>query len=187
MASIEDLKSLISQSGGMASPNLYRVELPSINGLSTRTLNLLCKATNLPGRQVITNTRSIGAVDQKVAYSVATEDVSMSFHVPNDYKVRQYFEDWQALAIDPDTHEIGYTNEYAKTVKIHQLKKGIGLPLFNNNFIDIDLVSADKIVYTCELYEAFPTTVTAIELSDATENATVELLVQLSYRKWKVV
>lgn len=186
MPSIEELKSLISQSGGMAAPNLYRVELPSINGISTRDLNLLCKATNLPGRQVITNDRIIGAVSQKVAYSTAHEDVDMSFHVPNDYKIRTYFEAWQALAIDPNTHEIGYLNEYAKTVKIHQLKKGIGLPLYSNNFLDIDLISADQIMFTCELYEAFPTTVTAIELSDATENATVELLVQLSYRKWKV-
>jgi len=186
MASIEELKGLISNSGGMAVPNLYRVELPSINGYSTRDLNLLCKATNLPGRQVITSNRTIGAIDQKVAYNTAHEDINMSFHVPNDYKIRTYFESWQALAIDPNTHEIGYLNEYAKTVKIHQLKRGIGLPIYSNNFIDIDLVSADKIMYTCELYEAFPTTVSAIELSDATENATVELLVQLSYRKWKM-
>ena len=186
MASIEELKSLISNSGGMAAPNIYRVELPSINGYSTRNLNLLCKATNLPGRQILTNDRIIGAVDQKVAYSTAHEDVTMSFHVPNDYKIRMYFEAWQALAIDPTTHEIGYLNEYAKTVKIHQLKRGIGLPLYSNNFLDIDLISAEKIMFTCELYEAFPTTVTAIELSDATDNASVELLVQLSYRKWKV-
>ena len=186
MASIEELKSLISQSGGLAVPNLYRVELPSINGMSIRDLNLLCKAVNLPGRLVMTNNRTIGAIDQKVAYSVAHEDINLTFHVPNNYKIRTYFEDWQALAIDPDTHEIGYLNEYAKTVKIHQLKRGISLPLYNNDFIDIDFVTADKIVYTCELYEAFPTAVTAIELSDATENATVELTVQLSYRKWKM-
>jgi len=186
MASIEELKSLISKSGGLAVPNLYRVELPSINGYSTRDLDLLCKATNLPGRQIITNNRTIGAVDQKVAYNTAHEDINMSFHVPNDYKIRTYFESWQALALDPDTHEIGYLNEYARTVKIHQLKRGIALPIYSNNFIDIDLVSADKIMFTCELYEAFPTSVSAIELSDATENATVELLVQLSYRKWKM-
>ena len=146
MASIEELKGLISQSGGMAVPNLYRVELPSINGTSLRDLNLLCKATNLPGRQVMTNNRIIGAVDQKVAYSIATEDINMSFHVSNDYKIRKYFEDWQALAIDPNTYEIGYLNEYAKPVKIHQLKKGIGVALFDNNFINIDLMSADQIV-----------------------------------------
>lgn len=186
MASIEELKGLISQSGGMAVPNLYRVELPSINGMSARDLNLLCKATNLPGRQVMTNTRTIGAIEQKVAYSVTTEDVSLSFHVPNDYRVRKYFEDWQALAIDPNTHEIGYITEYAKTVKIHQLKPGIGLPIYSDRIFDIDLISKEKIMYTCELYEAFPTTVTAIELSDASENVTVELLVQLSYRKWKM-
>jgi hypothetical protein len=185
MASIEELKGLISQSGGMAVPNLYRVELPSINGMSTRDLNLLCKATNLPGRQVMTNNRIIGAIDQKVAYSKAQDDVSMSFHVSNDYKIRKYFEDWQALAIDPNTHEIGYLNEYAKTVKIHQLKKGIGLALFDNNFINIDLLSADKIVYTCELFEAFPTTLNPIDLTDDAENGTVMLSVTFSYRNWK--
>jgi len=48
------------------------------------------------------------------------------------------------------------------------------------------LISKEKIMYTCELYEAFPTTVTAIELSDASENTAVEIQVQLSYRKWKI-
>lgn len=186
MASIEELKSLISNSGGMAMANYYKVELPSINGTSTRDLNLLCKAVNLPGRQIITNNRTIGAVDQKVAYNVAHEDVNLTFHVMNDYKIRTYFEAWQALAVDPNTLELGYLNEYAKTVKIHQLKKGIGLPLYSDRIFDIDLISADKVMYTCELYEAFPTTVSAIELSDASENVTVELLVQLSYRKWKM-
>jgi hypothetical protein len=186
MASIQELKSLISQSGGLAMANYYRVELPSINGMSTRDLNILCKATNLPGRQIMTNNRTIGAIDQKVAYSVAHDDINLSFHVPNDYKIRTYFESWQAMAIDPVTHETGYLNEYAKTVKIHQLKRGTSLPLFNNSVLDVDLFTSDSIMFTCELYEAFPTTVTAIELSDATENATVELIVQLSYRKWKM-
>jgi hypothetical protein len=104
----------------------------------------------------------------------------------NDYKIRTYFESWQALAIDPNTHEIGYLNEYAKTVKIHQLKRGIGLPIYSDRIFDIDLISKDKIMYTCELYEAFPTTVTAMELSDASENTAVEIQVQLSYRKWKM-
>ena len=186
MASIEELKSLISNSGGIAMANHFRVELPSINGMSTRDLDLSCKAVNVPGRQVMTNNRIIGAIDQKVAYNSASEDVSLSFHVMNDYKIRTYFESWQALAIDPNTHEIGYLNEYAKTVKIHQLKPGIGLPIYSDRIFDIDLISKEKIMYTCELYEAFPTTVTAIELSDASENATVELIVQLSYRKWKM-
>jgi hypothetical protein len=187
MASIEELKSLISNNGGVAQSNLFKVELPAIDGTPIRTLNLLCKAASLPGMQVVTQDRIIGAVDTKIAYSQLHDDVTLTFHVLNDYGIRNYFESWINLAIDRTTYEIGYYNEYAKTVKIYQLKKGVGFPLYSNSFIDVDLISSDKIVSGVELQGAFPTTMNSIELSDATQNTPVELTVQLSFRKWKTL
>ena len=49
---IDDFKSQIGQGGGMAMGNLYKIFLPPIKG-DAREMNMLCKATSLPGRQIL--------------------------------------------------------------------------------------------------------------------------------------
>ena len=187
MANIDELKGLINKSGGIARNNLFRVELPIIPGvaLNSRDLDVLCSGAILPGRQIMTTERTIGTFTQKVAYSQLYDDVQLTFHVMNDYKIKSYFEAWQNICLDQNTGELGYTNEYAKPVKIHQLKKGFGYPVYDNGTIDIDFVTRDQIVYSVELFDAFPTTMNAIELSDTQENTGMSLTVALAYRKWR--
>lgn len=166
MLQIEEFKSAIRT--GLARSNLFQVNLPTIAGSPLTTAaerNLLCKATNLPGRQIVTNERMIGMKAEKMPYAFLQDDVSMTFHVTNDYALKRYFEAWQALIIDPDTYELSFKNEYARQVKIHQLD--------HQGFI----------IYTCNLLEAFPTTMNAIELNNE-PNGLVEINVQLSYRDW---
>jgi hypothetical protein len=49
--------------------------------------------------------------------------------------------------------------------------------------IDLNLLTGDKIAYTCILDKAYPTTLNAIELSDDGQN--LQLDVQLSYKNWR--
>ena len=192
MAGIEELKSIVSKRGGVARANLYRVDLPPIpnSPLSTSELNILCSAAQLPGRMLGSHDKIIGSFNQKIAYSEIHEDINLSFTVMNDYGIRKYFEQWQSLVLNKDTYEIGYIlgpNGYGRTVKIHQLKKGIGLPIFSNPFIDIDLYTRDQIVYSVELQEAYPINIGSIELYDASASEAIQMTVQLSYRKWKTL
>ena len=86
--------------------------------------------------------------------------------------------------------EVGYLNEYAFNVKIHQLKIGFGAPTYQTPFgipklppmasnlidkfignkplggvisalrgeLDLGFIGQDDTVYSCELIQAFPTT-----------------------------
>lgn len=186
--SIDQLKSLISDKGGMARPNVFRVELPSLPGATSSTLNLLCKDVVLPGRQILSRERQIGIPIEKMAYGYAVDDVPMTFHVLNDYGVKQYFEYWQNLAVNQNTYELGYKDDYAKQVKIQQLRKGIAFPGFNRSFgifeIDIDFISSADVVYECILEDAYPTTMNALQLNNELDGV-LELNVQLSYRNWR--
>jgi len=130
MARIEDLKGLVSKSSGIAKGNIYRVFLPSMPGATSREINLLCSNVNLPGRQIMTQERKIGTIMQKVAYDQAYDDVNMTFLLLNDYGIKNYFESWQALALDPNTLEPNYHSEYTFDVKIQQLKRGFTLPIY---------------------------------------------------------
>ena len=56
---IDDFKSQVGKGGGIAMGNLYKIFLPPING-DAREMNLLCKATSLPGRQILSTEKQMG-------------------------------------------------------------------------------------------------------------------------------
>jgi len=89
---IDQFKSLVTQRNGIARPNLFRVKLPTLPGATSEELNILCKDVTIPGRQILTSNRQIGMKLEKIPYGYSVPEVSMTFHVLNDYGVKEYFE-----------------------------------------------------------------------------------------------
>jgi hypothetical protein len=207
---VDYFKGFIGSKDGIARSNLFRVKLPSLPGATSEEMNILCKDVQLPGRQIITNERMIGLTQQKLPYGYAVSEVSMTFHVMNDYGVKEYFETWQNLAVNQQSKTVGYQRGprgYARTVEIEQLKKVTKLPKNMNqkNFsegplggflpklTDLDIVQKfygftdqinDVVVYRCKLIDAFPTGMTAIQLNNELDGI-VELNIQMSYTNWE--
>lgn len=205
---IDDFKSEVGKGGGIAMGNLYKIFLPPLKG-DARSLNMLCKAASLPGRQILSTEKQMGLDTTKIAYGYAVDDVTLTFHCLNDMKVREYFETWQNLAVNQETKEVGYFNEYTHPVIIQHIKKGISFPIKKKKLfdsgkipssirgrlprlgpldlaqgeIDLNAVFGDDITYTLLLDKAYPTTLNAIELSD--DGQLLEVSVQLSYKNWK--
>lgn len=172
---IDNFKSAISARSGLARTNLFKVFLPSAASLgltdaqaegSTTTLDLMCNATQLPGRQIATNERMIGMKSEKMPYGYLTDDVTLSFYDNNKYSIRRYFSGWQESMVSSDRREIKYKNEYAKLVGIHQLNK------------------QGELVYKVTLLEAFPTTVNVIDLNND-QDGLVQCNVTLSFTDWR--
>lgn len=208
MISIDDFKSQVGKGGGMAMGNLFKIFLPPLTG-DAREMNLLCKAASLPGRQILSTEKQIGLQTTKVAYGHAVEDITLTFYCLNDMKVREYFEIWQNLAVNQETQEVGYFDNYTHPVIIQHIKKGTAFPIkkkeiydagkipsFIRNRLprlgpldlaqgefDLNLVFGDDITYTVVLDKAYPTTLQAIELSN--DGELLEVTVQLSYKNWK--
>lgn len=208
-ASIEEFKGMVAAKGGLARSNLFVVTFPSLPGASSRDVNLLCKDVQLPGRQITTQDRQIGVKSVKLPYGFLTEDISLTFHVMNDWGIKSYFESWQALAVNPVTYEINYKQSYVRPVTITAMKKGWSLPVFNKPLgipklpsefqnrlpkigpidlaqgeIDIDLGTSDQKLYEVKLINAFCTTMNQINLNNEA-NGLVELNIQLSYDNWE--
>lgn len=192
MASIEDLKGKLTSKNGIAAANQYRVELPRFGGASSRTLDVVCKEVNMPGKQVLTLDRQIGIFQEKIANGFAIEEVNMVFHVLNDYGVKKWFDSWQKTIVgdigndDMPMGFVGYKNDYAKSIKIHQLRKPIARFGFDLGPLDINFDAFGSTIYSVELLEAFPTTLTSIALSNDPDGL-VEVSITFSYTKWKVV
>jgi hypothetical protein len=205
---IDDFKSQVGKGGGFAMGNLFKIFLPPLKG-DAREMNLLCKAASLPGRQITSIEKPMGLQNTKIAYGYAVDDVTLTFHCLNDMKIREYFETWQNLAVNQETLEVGYYNEYTHPVIIQHIKKGTSFPikkkkLFDSGKLpssianrlprlgpldlaqgefDLNAVFGDDITYTLLLDKAYPTTMNAIELSD--DGQLLEVTVQLSYKNWK--
>jgi len=199
-ASVDKIKSVIAQKGGLARPNNFMVELPSLN-IDNREMNLLVRTASLPGKQILTHDRRIGMEFEKIAYGYAVEDVSMSFLVMNDYGVKKYFDEWRELILTEDAHTVAYKTEYQRRIVIHQLANsvpslfasaainvgplsagvsaGIGLPFGGN-------LNITTSIYACELIDAFPTSIGEIGFNNDADGFT-EMTVQFSYTNWKTV
>lgn len=202
VATIDQFKSLVSNRGGIARPNLFRIKFPSLAGASSEEVNILCKDVQLPGRQIMTNERRIGLQLEKVPYGYAVNDISVTFHVMNNYGIKEYFETWQNLAVNQQTKEVGYQSDFARDIEIEQFQKVTKLPNrfrsdFDNSLLprlsDIDIVREffnvsdqlnDLVVYRCKLIDAFPSSMTAIQLNNDLDGV-VELNIQLSYTNWE--
>ena len=200
--SVDQFRSQIRQ--GISQTSLWRVLLPSLKSgpfggsPSSFALNVICKAANMPGRQMLTQDRQYGMHREKITYGFAQEDVSLTFYVLQDYGIKQYFDEWMGKQINfrgdganEPAPTINYKKEYVKDIKIQQLKKDVIFDL-SFNFqgplgLELvgDIVTPDQIAYTCLLEDAFPTTMNAIEFSN--EGGLAELNVQISYTTWQGV
>ena len=184
MASVDELKSLVSTKQGFARSNQFLVELPPIGGISASEMNILCTRVSLPSKQILTADRRIGMEFEKVAYGYAVDDVAMSFYLLNDYGPRRYFDAWRNIILNEDTLEVGYKVDYEKPVKIHQLKKPFGSISSNFGPINLSATIGGGTVYSVELLNAFPTTIQAVDFSNELDGL-LEVSVQLSYTNWK--
>ena len=209
--SLDTLKAQLSQSGSLASANQFMVELPQIESfpIDARELDVMCTATELPGRQIMSTDVAIGTTNRKIANGFATTDMTMKFLVANNHAIRQYFEAWQNEAHDQVEKTIGYFEDYTYNLKIHTVQRGLRLSLFKKQLGFLDNIPSNirnripdlgpvsfaqgeidagasfemKKTYTCELIECYPTSLVAQPLGNG-EEGVMELSVQLSYSDW---
>ena len=89
---IDAFKSTVTGGAGLAMANMFLVQLPvsipGIPNINSRTLNILCKSVQFPGRQVTSTEKIIGPKAVKHAYGILEDDVTMNFQVLNDYKIK---------------------------------------------------------------------------------------------------
>lgn len=202
-SSVDDLKASISRRGGMARSNRFAVyithptkkidllntdlssllgnaarsviqtgELPSIKSFfeDPRDAYLFCESASLPGRQVATNDFYTGMKNIKKPYAYMNDDVTLTFNLTNDYYMYNYFKTWidSIFPYKGDTRAVAYKRDYATDLVIQQL---------GNN----DWVPVKSIV----LKNAYPVTMSSVNLSNASENQVVQISITFTYDDWE--
>ena len=184
--SIDSIKSTINRRGGLARGNRFAVYVshPS-KGLNSflkfdpatmlsnlisgdgvhigdfisdpRDIFLLCNSCSIPGKRISTTEADHNHHLAKKPYSSATDEVSMTFTLTNDYYIKRYFDLWQEMIIDTshDHYKAAYKRDYCKDVIIQQLST-------SNHMIP---------GYTVKLLNAYPIQVGAVELANESEGS----------------
>jgi hypothetical protein len=137
-----------------------------------RDMFLLCQSCTLPGKLISTVESGHNHHLSKKPYSAATDEVTMSFLLTNDYYVKKYFDMWQEMIIDTshDHYKAMYKKDYVSDVTIQQLSTGN------------DIVPG----YSIQLLNAYPIQVSAIELNNGSDGL-LEVTVTWEYDNFKSV
>ena len=199
--SIDTMKSTINRRGGIARGNRFGVYVThpskSMNSLlgfnpatllsnlisgdgvnigdfvqDPRDMFLLCQSCSFPGKRIMTTEKTSNHQNTKKPYSAATDEVTMSFLLTNDYYIKKYFDMWQEMIIDTSSshYKAFYKKDYCTDVTIQQLS------------------SSNDVVpgYTVQLENAYPIQVGAIELGSGSEGL-MELSITWEYDNFRSV
>ena len=199
--SIDTLKSTINRRGGIARGNRFAVYVshPSkgMNSLlnfnpanllsnlisgqgvrigdfiqDPRDIFLLCQSCTMPGKRIMTTEATHNHHNTKKPYSAATDEVTMTFLMTNDYYMKKYFDMWQEMIIDTshEHYKAFYKREYCSDVSIQQLSASN------------DVVPG----YTVKLENAYPIQVGALELGNSADGL-MELSLTWEYDNFRTV
>jgi hypothetical protein len=189
---LNDVLSMFQGNDGYAQPNRYEVIiLPPSGGKlnigggnnqnifaslmqtqsspnNLRQLSLRAGNVTLPGRNLATSEEgNIYGPNREIVEGVTyADDISISFQASNDLRERVFFENWQKLAFNETSWNMGYYWDYVGTIEIYMLDK------------------QDQKRYGIKLWEAFPKTVEANQLAYDTNDTLMLTPVSFTFRYW---
>lgn len=178
---IDNMKALLSKRGGIARGNRYGVHFthPTIKNNQQGSNNwvqdgrdtwILCTAAVLPGKRISTTEATHNHHLAKKPYSMATDEVTMSFMLTGDYYMKKYFDLWQEMIVDStgNHYKTYFKRDYVADVQIEALG------------YDED----DTVGYSITLQNAYPIQVSQVELGEGAEGI-LEVTVTWEYDNWK--
>ena len=173
MGAIDNFRSLINRSGGLARGNKYEVDIYAPNGhpagTEGRNLNLFCSTITMPGHKLEQQTQRFGtepATEMVTSHSYAG-NIDATFYLDAGLDIKVWFDKWQMLAVNPITHKAKYYDDY---------KEG---------YMDIYQLGADgKRTYGVRCEEVYPATIGGIEYSYESTDMIQLLTIEFAYRKW---
>ena len=170
---LNDILSEFHSSEGYAIPNRFEVVIipPGAGSSDSRKVSMRCETVTIPGRNLntLTDGNPYGQTREIVDGVTYAEDISMTFQASSGLDERVFFENWQELAFNKQTWNVGYYNDYVSTVEIYLMDR------------------QDQRRYGIKLIEAFPKTIGPTELSHASNNEIIKIPVSFSFRYWETL
>jgi hypothetical protein len=149
-------------------------------------IELFCSSIEMPGHDLQTQQQQHGSAPVRdMVTSHAYEGmISASFYLSADLKERHFFEKWQSMAVNKNTHKANYYDDYTGSMEIFQLSNGLDSGLPFPTFID-KLIDVDMAEYGIRASEVYPATISGIEYGYERGNQIATMAVGFNYREWR--
>lgn len=121
--------------------------LGGLNGQGDRSIQFMCRSTEVPGFQTSTMRGEWQGHSFKIATGFENSSINFSFQLSGDANEKKIFDSWKKLIVDEETRLVGYPDDYAVDIQIEML----------------DL--KDNPVYEIWLVDAWPQTVQNVGLN----------------------
>lgn len=139
----------------------------------SRNVGMMCNKITMPSRSVASEPHQIYGPKREMPYAYTFGDtIEATFYADKFLRQRAFFETWQKLIFDLNTHNIKFYDDYTSQVDILQLGQ-----------YDAE-EDRDRIVYGVRLYEVYPKILGSIEYAYGGEGI-VEIPITLQYRYWR--
>ena len=201
--SLNRFRATMSKSGGYARPSKFVVrvhppaggKLQELHKNMANQLSFNCNSVEMPGHDLQTQQLQHGSapVRDMVTSHAYEGRISASFYLSADLRERHFFEKWQSMAVNKDSHKANYYDDYIGSMEIYQLSQETDFAEFKlpgrvgsrvkgalNHIFDRDIAT-----YGIVATEVYPATISGIEYSYASGNQIATMAVGFNYREWR--
>jgi len=168
-------------SRGLASSNKFEVDIFFQDGSSTKEINLMCDTASIAGKNIQSTVDLQYGIRREIAYGAPTYDpLTLTFYCTETLAEKRKLDNWQQKMVKTSaggssnnggTFDVGYYDDYAKNGKIIITKLSV----------------TGETVYKHEYREAYPKTISTIELSHGTSSGPMKVSATFNYIYWKDV
>jgi hypothetical protein len=139
-----------------------------------RNVGMMCRSISMPSRDINTKDYITYGPRRQMPYAYSFEGkVELQIYGDKFLRQRMFFETWQKMIFNLDTHNLNYYDEYTGEVDIFQL----GSFSAEND--------RDRVTYAVRLYECYPQTIGTYEYNYGSANEIVNVPITLSFRNWR--
>ena len=151
-------------------------QLNSITNTLGRQVMIHCDTVTFPGVDLQTQEIQYGSApsyNQVTSHGFAGNIVA-TFYADKYLRERQFFEQWQKLAVDTVSHKANYYNNYVGKMHMYQL----GADTTEEN------AGRDMPTYAVEAIDVYPEKIGTMDYGHALGNQIQKITIEFSYRQW---
>jgi len=170
--SIAEFQASLNRSGGMARSNRYEVEITAHRdhpgGSTNNTINLHCSTITMPGHNLEQQTQKLGSepATEIVQGHDYAGNITATFYLDANLETKSWFDKWQEMTFDRDTHKVKYYENYIGEMNIYQLGND------------------GERAYGIKCMEVYPATIGGIEYAYESTDTIALLSVEFAYKRW---
>lgn len=168
MASLSQFTSEL-RTRDVSKPNMFYVEIAAPNLISSdkNSVSMWCDMAHTPQVTILTQDDYIEAgTRRKYAYDQSQSNLTLSFYLDQNYKIKHFFDKWKGLTVSNKRH-FGFPSDYTvDRLKVHSINRS------NNS------------TQCYEYLNVFPQSVSATELSYADGNNIAKFSVDFVYEEY---